>query len=223
MTLKRFTSAALTLFMTLSMLLSALPVHADARDDFVDLLEFRQREVVEAFDRLDIRVKGMNSNDVKKSEALKLLNDAEDAVNDFKDLDADDHVEGPEDGPFEADDDFKEAETAATEAMNDVNRFLIAPFRPGTTDENPEGTVPEGDLIDDFIPQAVRLLFRFTFIAILISIIVSVVMLITSFNNEERQTKARDMLMFSLIGFAVVALAFALVTAITNIDFFSRS
>ena len=46
-------------------------------------------------------------------------------------------------------------------------------------------------------------------------------LLITSFDNEERHTQAKKILTYSLIGFVFVALAFALVKAITNIDFFN--
>ena len=72
----------------------------------------------------------------------------------------------------------------------------------------------------DFIPWIIRTLFRFAFFAIFISFLVSGVMFITAFSTEERVTKAKNILYYSLIGFAFVSLAFAIVKAVTNIDFF---
>ncbi len=192
--------------------------YANARDDFKDSLEARQSAAVGAFDLLHTRVQGMNARDPKKDGANDLLDTAEDKVEAFKDLDASNHItpEGDE-GPFDADEEFLDAERAALTAINDVNRFIFSPARPG----GGEGTVPQGDLVRDFIPQIIRQLFRFAWLAILIGLVIAAILLITSFDNEERHTQAKKILTYSLIGFAFVALAFALVKAITDIDFFN--
>ncbi|MFH1012396.1 MAG: pilin [Candidatus Peregrinibacteria bacterium] len=185
-----------------------------ARDDFEDSLKARQQEVSAAYDRMDTRIKAMNTYDPKKEEARRLLDAARGVVDTFEDLDADDHVRGtgtPSD-PFYASPLFEEIESEAMQAINAVNLHLISPDRPGA--------VPEGDLIHDFIPQFIRQLFRFTSVAILIAIVVSAVMMIIAFDNEEFYTKGKHMLIYSLIGFAFVVLAFALVKAVTDIDFF---
>lgn len=195
---------------------SMTAVYADAREDFLDQMEIRQQSVSSSLDQLDIRIKGINSNDPKKEKALELLDDAEDAVDAFKDLDPANHIENLGENRFEADTEFRNAETRAVGAMNAVNRYLLTPDRPG----GGEGTVPEGGLLEDFVPQFIRLLFRFVSAAILIAIVVSAVMLITAMDSEEKATKARQMLYWSLLGFAFVALAFAIVKAITQIDFF---
>ncbi|MFH0820896.1 MAG: hypothetical protein V1908_03930 [Candidatus Peregrinibacteria bacterium] len=201
---------------------------ANARDDFKDSLEARQVVAVGAFDLLHTRVEGMNSNDPKKEglknfklvtgEEVDLLEVAEDKVNTFKDLSAANHIvpEGNE-GPFEADQEFLDAERAALNAVNDVNRFIFSPARPG----GGEGTVPQGDLMQDFIPQAIRQLFRFAWLAILSGLVVASILLVIAFDNEEFHTQAKKILYYSLIGFVFVALAFALTKAITNIDFFN--
>ncbi len=64
------------------------------------------------------------------------------------------------------------------------------------------------------------MLFRLTTLAILVSFVVSGVMLVIAYDNEENVTKAKTMLYFSLVGFAFVALAFAIVTAITKVNYF---
>lgn len=215
------------------------PVLADARDDFVDLLEVRQGAVIEAMDKLELRVLQMNSRDPRKAVVQEarpdlgnksLVNYAKDRVSDFEKLMPENHAEevmlaGPRgtdlpSGRFRASDAFEAAETAANTAINNVNRALIAPVRPGITAENEEGTVPEGDLQEDFIPQLVRLLFFFTSLGFLITLIVASVMMVVSLDNEEYHTKAKDMIIFALVGFAFIALAFALVQAVTDIDFF---
>lgn len=213
-------------------LLLPLTALASPRDDFKDHLESRQKALVDAFDKLDIRVKAMNSNDPKKDlienypdpeteedDEINLLDRAEGLVEDFKDLDAggevrpksEDEPEGFE-GPYEASRTFLNKEEDAKKALNAVNAVIIGPARPAN--------VPEGDLVEDFIPQVIRQLFRFTWLAILIGFIVAAILLITSADNEERHTQAKKILTYSLIGFVFVALAFALVKAITAIDFF---
>jgi len=78
----------------------------------------------------------------------------------------------------------------------------------------------EGDLVSDFIPQLIRQLFRFAWLAVLIAFTVSGVMLVMAHDNDENITKAKGMIYYSLIGFAFVALAFAIVKGVTDIDFF---
>ncbi|PIZ73113.1 hypothetical protein COY07_02415 [Candidatus Peregrinibacteria bacterium CG_4_10_14_0_2_um_filter_43_11] len=195
-----------------SVLTLCTSVYADARDDFKQVLESRQEQVTSAYNQLDFRVKGMNSYDPKKNGAKDLLGKAKKAVDDFKKLDAGKQIDTLAKDVYDAKKEFKTAEENALSAINAVNLFLLSPARPGN--------VPEGDLVEDFAPQIIRLLFRFTSIAILISILVSAVMMITAMDNEERHTKAKQMLIFSLIGFAFVVLAFAIVKAVTDIDFF---
>ena len=55
---------------------------------------------------------------------------------------------------------------------------------------------------------------------ILIALTVSGVMFVTAQENDERLTKARGMLYYTLIGFAFIAFSFAIVKALTDIDFF---
>jgi hypothetical protein len=169
----------------------ALALSDDAKDGIQQEIEF-------AYDKLNERINLMEHNDPKKDEAEELLDDAKDIIDEI-DTDA-------------SDADFLDQEKEAREALNKVNLYLIQPFRPGA--------VPEGDIVEDFIPQFIRLLFRFASLAILISFVVSGIMFVVAFDNEERVTKAKQMLYYSLIGFAFVTLAFAIVKAVTDIDFF---
>ncbi len=202
------------------LLLGQALVHADAHDDFKSSLEARQLAVSDAFDKLNTRVDLMDSRDPKKDGAKDLLGTAEDAVKAFKDLPAGDHIQVIDEANdvFDASQAFKDAEREAQTAMNAVNLYIFTPARPGA---GAEGSVPQGDLVKNFIPQVIRQLFRFVSLAILVGIIVAAIMLITSFDNEERHSQAKKILIFALVGFVFVALAFALVTAITHIDFFA--
>jgi len=101
----------------------------------------------------------------------------------------------------------------------------IKPVQPGAESVTGTGSVPgSGDttatLTGTFIPYIVMMLFRLTTLAILVSFVVSGVMLVIAYDNEENVTKAKTMLYFSLVGFAFVALAFAIVTAITKVNYF---
>lgn len=205
------------------LLLIPLTALAQDRDAVIDAMEARQREVAAILQALERRIAAMDIPDASigilgadegEGRALKeaiddLLDTAKSKVNAFTGMDAEDHLGDDEAGPDSA---FSENEVAALEAINAVNRFLISPTRPGQ--------VPEGDIIEDFIPRTIQLLFRFASVAFLVMMVVSGVMMVISYDNEERVTKAKTMLYWSLVGFAFIVMAFALVRAVTNITFF---
>jgi hypothetical protein len=196
----------------------AQTIAADAVDSTINAMASSQEGASTKYDELKNRVDSLTQKDNRKDDAQNSLDDAKGAVGDFKDLDPGDHV------MFEAqlggvppkavpDDEFISAEGAASEALNKVNRILIAPSQPGN--------VPAGNLMTDFIPQLVRQLFRFAWLAVLVAFVTSGIFFIISYGNEERLGKAKRMIYFTFLGFAFVTLAFAIVKAITDIDFFS--
>lgn len=169
----------------------------------------RQYEVGQSFIFLNERIAIMIDSDPRKNQAEVKLALAESDRDDFLDINVDNNIE---EDPYRPSDDFNEKEKAALTAITEINRTIIAPARPGN--------VPEGDIVEDFIPQFIRLLFRFVSLAVFISFVVSGIMFVMAFGNEERITKAKSMLYWSLMGFAFVTLAFAIIKAITDIDFF---
>lgn len=200
-------------------LLSIGFVYADAEDDAIEWLESRQNEIVETYNALDDRVKDLDGSDYRKEKAKELLDIAKSRKNAFNDLDASNHLD-QQGSRYVSNETFNKAEKEAREAIAAVTRELVKPVQPGAVSPGEEGTVPEGDLVRDFIPQVIRLLMRFVSLAVLVAFIVSAVMFIAGMGNEERLTKAKQMLYLSLVGFAIVTLAFAIVKAITDIDFF---
>lgn len=187
----------------------------------------------------------MDKLDPKYDRAKELLDEVEDKKNSFVDLNVDAHycnkdrAEDPGDtdcskGNLRPDAVFLSKENALIDKQNALNRYLIQPVQPGsktysnvtkTGGVTEEGTVPTGDIFgtDDqggFIPQIIRLLIRFASLGVFVSFVVSGVMFVLAFGNEERVTKAKQMLYYTLVGFAFVALAFAIVKAVTSIDFF---
>lgn len=179
-----------------------------SRLNAINTMEAQQIEMKETLLDLTRRVNGLHFSDPKKEDAVIALDKVKLRVDSFGDLDASGHVTTSN----QPDDLFMSSYDSAVDAINDVNRIFVTPTRPGN--------VPAGDIVEDFIPQIIRLLFQFAWLAILISLVVSGIMMIVSLDNEERVTKARQMLYFSLMGFAVVTLAFAIVKAVTDIDFF---
>ena len=187
-------------------------------DALFEFMENSQLDMEIAFDSLDTRIKGLHKNDGRREEALAAMSKAEEKIGDFKNLQVQNHfdvqkgVAGalPRLLPTA---EFTNAQTETLDTMAEVNRVLISPDRPGT--------VPEGDLVSDFIPQLVRQLFRFAWLGVLIALIVSGISLVLARDNEENVTKAKGMIYYAFIGFAIIALAFAIVKGITNIDFFN--
>lgn len=172
-------------------------------------MDFRKEDIRYTYDKLNERIASMESNDPKRDKAKEFLDLAKDAIDELGDASLSN---------------FETKEEDARAAINKLNKYLVLPFRPGMSvpseGAEPEGGVPEGDIVTDFIPQAIRLLFRFASLGILVSFVVSGVMFIISFDNEERTTKAKQMLYYTLVGFAFITLAFAIVKAVSDIDFF---
>jgi len=185
----------------------------DAEEDAKQAKIDSQQEIKDSFGRLDFRINNLDNNDPRKSVAKDKLEEARKKKDAFVNLSTDDA-------------DFDTAENDAIKAISEVNRYFMQPVQPGgNLSEKKPGTVPgSGDEIktikEDFIPTLVRLLFRFTSLMILISFVVSGVMFIIAYDNEEFVTKAKQMLYYSLLGFAFVALAYAIVKGITQINYF---
>ena len=197
--------------------LSLLPMaFADAAlDKLIGNMQDRQLLISESYTQLDFRVNNMDPNDPRKEDIKKKLTDAQKAKDAFVNLVPKDNVNGDEPNAT-----FTENEGKAIEAINGVNRFLLAPVQPGASKVGEAGSVPKGNLTQDFLPQVIRLLFRFTSLLILVSLVASGVMFVVAFDNEEFVTKAKHMLYYSLIGFAFVTLAYAIVKGITEVNYF---
>ncbi len=183
----------------------------------VGAMKASQADVKYSFESISERVDSLGKTDTRRDDALDALDRAEDLMDSFTDMDAEQNLYlqesiGGAPPRVLAGDDFQLAQEAAEGAQQGINRILIAPTRPGA--------VPEGDIVSDFIPQIIRQLFRFAWLAVLVALTVSGVLMVIAHGNEEKTTKARAMIYYSLVGFAFVALAFAIVTAVTDIDFF---
>lgn len=179
-----------------------------------------------AFTALEERVDNLLKTDLRKEKALSALERVKDeelfeedagVLVEFLKMDPTQYIYvqtsiGGAPPMVMEDDTFTLAREAVERAQSRINRILIAPTQPGG--------VPTGDIVSDFIPQIIRQLFRFAWVAVLIAFTISGVMLIIAHGNDERLTKAKSMLYFTIIGFAFIALAFAIVKAVTDIDFF---
>ena len=186
-------------------------------DALIGSMEGDQYDAQAAIHNIETQVRALALNSSRKDDADDAIEDADHAVERFADLDAKSHIDVV---PVIAgampyvvpDDTFQQAQDRANEAITEVRRIMINPDRPGA--------VPEGDIIGDFIPMIVRQLFRFAWLAVFVALTVCGVFFIIAHDNEDRLTKAKSMLYFTLIGSAFVAFAFAIVKAVTDIDFF---
>ena len=189
----------------------------DDVDALIDSMENDQYNVQVALDAAHGQVDSLPRSSTRRDDANDAIERADHRVGDFTDMDAARHIEVihvtagalPYVTPDSA---FKSAQEAASGAVTEVRRIILNPERPGT--------VPAGDLLTDFIPTIIRQLFRFAWLAVFVSLTVSGVYFVIAQEDEERLTKAKAMIYWSLIGFAFVTLAFAVVKAVTDIDFF---
>ncbi len=212
----------ITVFKKIGILLFLLSIFtapnafADDRGDLKDYMESLQNEVQAKYDTLVLRIEKMDSDDPKKDGVSSYTKAAKNAVKAFTSLDAGSNITAD----LQPSSAFTTKEKEAHTKLNEASAYLIKPVQPGATGIAKEGTVPTGDIMEDFIPQFIRLLFRFASLAVFVTFVISGVMLITAFGNDERLTKSKTMLYYTLIGFAFVSLAFAIVKAVTDIDFF---
>ena len=186
-------------------------------DAMISLMDSDQYNLSVALDSINTQVQSVSLNSTRKDPATDALERAERKVENFTDMEPGSHLEViPVTAgalPYvEPDTEFTLAQSEADEAVMAVRRILLNPDRPGA--------VPEGDLVSDFIPMIIRQLFRFAWLAVFVALTVSGVYFIIAHDDEERLTKAKAMLYWSLIGFAFITLAFAVVKAVTDIDFF---
>ncbi len=186
-------------------------------DALIQAMESEQYDVKVAIENLDTQVSALSKNSNRRESAISALDTAKDRSSSFMGLEADEHVKvqvavaGAL--PYVTQDEgFVGSQDSANTAIGAVRRIMISPDRPGS--------VPTGDIVTDFIPQIIRQLFRFAWVAVFIALTVSGVMLIMAQGNDDRLTKAKSVLYFTLIGFAFIAMAFAIVKGVTDIDFF---
>lgn len=193
---------------------------AKAEEDVKAVLDSMHNSAADVdfrFESIKERVDELLPSDKRKDRAQEALDTAEDSKDSFLDMTADQELfvqisvggAPPAVMPSEA---FTLAQQQAESDQIAVNRILIAPNQPGA--------VPGGDLVSDFIPQIIRQMFRFAWLAVLVAFTASGVMLVMAHGDDAKLTKAKSMIYFTLIGTAFVTLAFALVKAVTDIDFF---
>lgn len=211
----------LSTFLVFLFLLSAAPlVLAQDCDAVKKAMESRQDDLVGRFDRLNERFDRMPDEDPKKGLLDPMFEEIERVRNRFNDLNIDDQPCPNEDRETAPSAEYTRLELELNDGLNDLNQTLVKPYKPGSKGGTQAGSVPEGDIVQDFIPQVIRLLFRFVYSVIIIVMLVAGIMLIAAQDNEEMTTNAKKAIYYAIIGFAIVTLAFAAVKAITDIDFF---
>ena len=186
-------------------------------ESLINAMEAEQYDLAASYDSLESQVHGLPTQGERREAATDVLEAASELVEAFTDLKPEEHlmvypiIAGSP--PYAiADEAFEETKESASAGIAEVRRVLIDPSRPGA--------VPAGNLVSDFIPQVIRQLYRFAWVGILIALTVSGVLFVTAQENDERLTKAKGMLYYSLIGFAFIVFSFAIVKALTDIDFF---
>jgi len=97
----------------------------------------------------------------------------------------------------------------------------------GTTMEGTKTTtdyiasLPEADDWQSFVANAVRLLLIVANILAFASFVISGIYMISSMGNEEQLSKAKRIFVYTVFAMVICATALALVTGITNIEFFN--
>ncbi len=218
-----------TAFALLAFLALSLPGITVAQDDSDALTESQVELTIQAMqsyqdeagfslEALKARVKNIPRNDSRRLQALDRIEALGKQLDKWLEMSPAEHVSvqepiGNTPALVSADEEFRLQQKKVQDLMGDANRILLGAVKP---DEK----LPEGDLVEDFIPQLIRQLFRFAWLAVFVAFVVAGVMLVLAFGDDERLEKAKRISYYTLIGFVFVTLAFAIVKAITQIDFF---
>ena len=105
-------------------------------------------DVINAYTSVKARVDALIAADPKKSDANTLLENAKDPVASFMNLNVDSQIDQD---TIEPKGNFNTKESEALNKITKINTHLLSPSRPGQ--------VPKGDLLEDFIPGIIRILF----------------------------------------------------------------
>ncbi|MBI5412212.1 hypothetical protein HZA43_03480 [Candidatus Peregrinibacteria bacterium] len=194
-----------TLFVLFVILLSPGRLLADRTPR--DIMKDELARISQTIDRTDLDDTIKIENDKTQKQIIgELLDIAENKVND--------------DPTKTSDDDARSAIQAVQQAL--VNPHL---FKNAINDKKEVTQVAldvlKGDIFEDLVPQLIKLAFKVAWVVIFISFLVSGILMILSMDSEDRLVKAKAILYYSLIGFTMITLAFAIVKALTNINFFS--
>lgn len=85
-------------------------------------------------------------------------------------------------------------------------------------DEQGRISLPDGDLLTEVVPSAITNIFYFFGILIFISLIYGGVFLVIGRGNEEMTTKAKNILIYSMIAIAIASMGYAIIYGIATLD-----
>jgi hypothetical protein len=83
--------------------------------------------------------------------------------------------------------------------------------------ENDTG-LPNGSIVNDLIPNVISAILAVFAMLLTISALWAGVLFLTQFGDEERVTKARQLLIWSLVGVVATAVSYAYVSGIVNLN-----
>lgn len=95
----------------------------------------------------------------------------------------------------------------------------IVPCFDKACDEEGIKNLPQGDLRDEFIPIVVRFLIYGTGVVSFVVFFAAGVMLVISWGEEENNKKAKDMIVWGIVGLAVTGVSYAVVRGLLGLDF----
>ncbi len=110
-----------------------------------------------------------------------------------------------------ADDDEEEETNPVVQPSIPVPDFLPAPDV-GTT-----GSGTQDYILNTTIPRAINIGIAILSITAFIAILVSAIQMLTAYGNDEKLTKAKDNLRYSLLGLLVVILSYAIVSIVVSV------
>lgn len=107
--------------------------------------------------------------------------------------------------------------TYAVDVENDVD--VLFPSQEDFIEQHDDRiSLPDGDLLSEVVPAAITNIFYFFGILIFISIMFGGVYLVIGRGNEEMTTKAKNILIYSLVAIAVASLGYAIIYGIATLN-----
>ncbi|MBI5413968.1 hypothetical protein HZA38_00435 [Candidatus Peregrinibacteria bacterium] len=88
-----------------------------------------------------------------------------------------------------------------------------------TKEQRPNGNPPEGNIETEFLPAIIKIVLALMSTATLGVLIVSGVLFVVNYGDEEKLKHAKSLLVYAVVGIVLVVIAYAAVEAITKLTF----
>lgn len=79
--------------------------------------------------------------------------------------------------------------------------------------------LPSGDISTQFLPQVIKTILSVTGVIVFVMFILSGIFFLTARGNDDQLGKAKNILIYSLVGVVIIAVSYAIILGVTEFEF----